>query len=103
MVHRATSILFQHRQSDHQQVLLQDASLHTSGQYKCEVSAEAPSFNSVSADAGMEVVGERTDAPTLSVPSTSTLRPGLLINDPLNARSSNRRNSSKASLVREFR
>ncbi|XP_026671836.1 uncharacterized protein LOC108627695 isoform X3 [Ceratina calcarata] len=52
------SILFQRRRSDHQQVLLQDVSLHSSGQYKCEVSAEAPSFNSVSAEANMEVLGE---------------------------------------------
>ncbi|XP_076161694.1 uncharacterized protein LOC143143839 isoform X2 [Ptiloglossa arizonensis] len=56
--YRVEGVKVDHRQSDHQQVLLQDASLHTSGQYKCEVSAEAPSFNSVSADAGMEVVGE---------------------------------------------
>ena len=55
-----------HRQSDHQQVLLQDASLHTSGQYKCEVSAEAPSFNSVSAEADMEVVVLPQDGPTIT-------------------------------------
>ncbi|XP_076625275.1 uncharacterized protein LOC143343852 isoform X2 [Colletes latitarsis] len=56
--YRVEGVQVDHRQSDHQRVLLQDASLHTSGQYKCEVSAEAPDFNSVSADARMEVVGE---------------------------------------------
>ncbi|XP_043516933.1 uncharacterized protein LOC122532319 isoform X5 [Frieseomelitta varia] len=56
--YRVEGVKVDHRQSNHQQVLLQDVSLHSSGQYKCEVSAEAPSFNSVSAEASMEVVGE---------------------------------------------
>ncbi|XP_078034801.1 uncharacterized protein LOC144468884 [Augochlora pura] len=54
------------RQSNHQQVLLQDASLHTRGRYKCEVSAEAPNFNSVSAEANMEVVVLPQDGPTIT-------------------------------------
>ncbi|XP_076390663.1 uncharacterized protein LOC100875340 isoform X11 [Megachile rotundata] len=56
--YRVEGVKVDHRRSDHQQVLLQNVSLHSSGQYKCEVSAEAPSFNSVSAEAHMEVVGE---------------------------------------------
>ncbi|XP_053986918.1 basal cell adhesion molecule-like isoform X2 [Hylaeus volcanicus] len=55
-----------HRRSDHQQVLLQDVSLHSSGQYKCEVSGEAPNFNSVSAEASMEVVVLPQDGPTIT-------------------------------------
>ena len=70
-----TWILFQHRKSDHQQVLLQDVSLHSSGQYKCEVSAEAPSFNSVSAEASMEVVGGRTCLRQLSLSLSLSLSP----------------------------
>ncbi|XP_015438944.1 PREDICTED: cell adhesion molecule 2-like [Dufourea novaeangliae] len=52
--------------SDDQRVLLQNASLHTSGRYKCEVSAEAPSFNSVSDEASMEVVVLPQDGPTIT-------------------------------------
>ncbi|XP_043260539.1 basal cell adhesion molecule-like [Colletes gigas] len=64
--YRVEGVKVDHRQSDHQRVLLQDASLHTSGQYKCEVSAEAPDFNSVSADASMEVVVLPQDEPTIT-------------------------------------
>ncbi|XP_031364904.1 uncharacterized protein LOC102674684 isoform X2 [Apis dorsata] len=46
-----------YRRSDHQQVLLQNVSLYTSGKYKCEVITEAPSFNAVNAEANMEIVG----------------------------------------------
>lgn len=53
-------LLFQHRKSDHEKVVLQDANLHTSGKYKCEVSAEAPNFHSVNGDGNMEVIGEWT-------------------------------------------
>ncbi|XP_061941022.1 uncharacterized protein LOC107999890 isoform X5 [Apis cerana] len=47
-----------YRRSDHQQVLLQNVSLYTSGKYKCEVITEAPSFNAINAEANMEIVGE---------------------------------------------
>lgn len=50
--------LFQKNRSNHQQVLLQDASLHTSGKYKCEIIMEGPNFESVSDEANMEVIGE---------------------------------------------
>jgi len=52
--------LFQKSRSDDQKVTLQDANLHASGVYKCEVNGEGPSFNTVSAEARMEVIGEWT-------------------------------------------
>ncbi|XP_031832613.1 cell adhesion molecule 1-like [Nomia melanderi] len=55
-----------HLRSDHQQVLLQDASLHTRGRYRCEVSAEGPNFHSVNAEANMEVVVLPQDGPTIT-------------------------------------
>ncbi|KAF3424757.1 hypothetical protein E2986_05987 [Frieseomelitta varia] len=64
--YRVEGVKVDHRQSNHQQVLLQDVSLHSSGQYKCEVSAEAPSFNSVSAEASMEVVVLPQDGPSIT-------------------------------------
>ncbi|XP_068983282.1 uncharacterized protein [Bombus flavifrons] len=56
--YRVEGVKVDHRKSNDKEVLLQDVSLHSSGRYKCEVSAEAPSFNSVSAEASMEVAGE---------------------------------------------
>ncbi|CAL7941225.1 unnamed protein product [Xylocopa violacea] len=64
--YRVEDVKVDHRLSDHQQVLLQDVSLQTSGQYKCEVSAEAPSFNSVSGEAKMEVVVLPQDGPRIT-------------------------------------
>ncbi|XP_017767217.1 PREDICTED: cell adhesion molecule 2-like isoform X2 [Eufriesea mexicana] len=64
--YRVEGVKVDHRQSDQQQVLLQDVSLHSSGKYKCEVSAEAPSFNSVSAEANMEVVVLPQDGPSIT-------------------------------------
>ncbi|XP_076390660.1 uncharacterized protein LOC100875340 isoform X8 [Megachile rotundata] len=64
--YRVEGVKVDHRRSDHQQVLLQNVSLHSSGQYKCEVSAEAPSFNSVSAEAHMEVVVLPQEGPTIT-------------------------------------
>lgn len=52
--------LFQKGHSNDQKVVLENASLHASGNYKCEVNAEAPNFNLVSAEANMEVIGEWT-------------------------------------------
>lgn len=64
--YRVEGIEVDHVRSDNQKVLLEHASLHTSGQYKCEVSAEAPSFTSVSAEANMEVVVLPQDGPTIT-------------------------------------
>lgn len=55
-----------HRRSDQHQVVLQDVSLHSSGVYKCEVSAEAPTFNSVSAEGSMEVTVLPQEGPTIT-------------------------------------
>ncbi|XP_017798775.1 PREDICTED: cell adhesion molecule 2-like [Habropoda laboriosa] len=52
--------------SDNQKVKLMNVSLHSSGRYKCEVSAEAPSFNSVSAEANMEVVVLPQEGPEIT-------------------------------------
>lgn len=52
--------VIQHRDSDDQKVLLRDTNLHTSGKYKCEVSAERPNFNVVSGEASMEIIGKWT-------------------------------------------
>ncbi|KAH0945674.1 hypothetical protein HN011_003602, partial [Eciton burchellii] len=57
--------LFQYRRSDAYQVLLQNASLHTSGRYKCEVSAEAPGFQVVSGEASMEVIALSQEKPAI--------------------------------------
>ncbi|KDR20029.1 hypothetical protein L798_05264, partial [Zootermopsis nevadensis] len=46
-----------HHLSDSQEVLLKNVNLKASGIYRCEVSAEAPSFTSVHGEGRMEVVG----------------------------------------------
>ncbi|RZF39369.1 hypothetical protein LSTR_LSTR000890 [Laodelphax striatellus] len=52
--------------SDSKQVLLKNVSLKTSGLYRCEVSAEAPSFTSVSSEAKMEVIALPQEPPQIS-------------------------------------
>lgn len=52
-------------QSNDQKVVLQNASLHASGKYKCEVNAEAPNFNSVSGEANMEVIAAPQEKPKI--------------------------------------
>ena len=44
--------------SDSKTVVLRSVSWRTSGTYRCEVSAEAPSFTSAQSEARMEVVGK---------------------------------------------
>ncbi|XP_050465038.1 basal cell adhesion molecule-like isoform X2 [Cataglyphis hispanica] len=53
-------------QSNDQIVVLQNASLHASGKYKCEINAEAPNFSSVSADADMEVIAISQESPSIT-------------------------------------
>ncbi|XP_047359961.1 uncharacterized protein LOC124953092 isoform X2 [Vespa velutina] len=55
-----------HRNSDYRRVHLQDVGLNTSGRYKCEVVAEAPNFNSVIAEANMEVVVLPEESPAIT-------------------------------------
>jgi len=52
----ATTFLTQRKKSDRGTVYLKRVSLHSSGNYKCEVSAEAPSFKTKSANQDMVVV-----------------------------------------------
>ncbi|XP_075225714.1 uncharacterized protein LOC142326865 [Lycorma delicatula] len=54
------------KQSDNQQVFLRDVSLKASGLYRCEVSAEAPSFTSVSSEAKMEVYALPQEPPQIT-------------------------------------
>ncbi|XP_011167028.2 cell adhesion molecule 2 isoform X2 [Solenopsis invicta] len=52
--------------SDDHTVTLQDANLHASGVYKCEVNGEGPSFNTVSAEARMEVIALPQERPIIT-------------------------------------
>ncbi|XP_011347606.1 uncharacterized protein LOC105285218 isoform X2 [Ooceraea biroi] len=54
-----------YRHSDDHQVILQNVSLHTSGQYRCEISAEAPSFEAVSGEASMEIIELSQEKPVI--------------------------------------
>ncbi|PNF43246.1 hypothetical protein B7P43_G14881 [Cryptotermes secundus] len=55
-----------HHQSDGQQVLLKNVNLKASGKYRCEVSAEAPSFTSVHGEGRMEVVALPKEGPQIT-------------------------------------
>ncbi|XP_068086942.1 cell adhesion molecule 2 [Anabrus simplex] len=55
-----------HHSSDSQKVLLRNVSLKTSGLYRCEVSAEAPSFTSVHGEGRMEVVSLPKENPEIT-------------------------------------
>ena len=48
--------MLQHQSSDSKQVTLRGVNLRSSGTYRCEVSAEAPSFPSAQSEGRMEVV-----------------------------------------------
>jgi hypothetical protein len=50
--------VFQLQNSDMNKVTLINLQFNTSGNYKCEVSTEAPSFATVAQNASMIVVGE---------------------------------------------
>lgn len=52
------------KSNDHQ-VVLKNTSLHTSGQYKCEIVAEKPSFQVISGEANMEVIALSQDKPAI--------------------------------------
>ncbi|XP_020287759.1 cell adhesion molecule 2-like [Pseudomyrmex gracilis] len=52
--------------SDSQQVTLEHVNFNSSGTYKCEVNAEAPSFNSVSDQAEMEVIAPPKKRPAIT-------------------------------------
>lgn len=50
--------VFQIHNSTESQVVLKSVNLSSTGRYRCEVSAEAPSFQTVSDHGDMTVVGE---------------------------------------------
>lgn len=52
------SFTLQLHNSTNTQVVLQSVNLSSSGRYRCEVSAEAPSFQTVTDHGDMTVVGE---------------------------------------------
>ncbi|XP_071448887.1 uncharacterized protein [Hetaerina americana] len=54
--YKVEGIRVDHQQSDSTKVFLRTVTLKSSGVYRCEVSAEAPSFSSVSGEGRMEVV-----------------------------------------------
>ena len=49
-------IIFQHAASDSKKVALKTLSLKSTGLYRCEISAEAPSFASIQGEGRLEVV-----------------------------------------------
>lgn len=52
--------------SDNRKVVLRSVDLKSSGNYACEVSAEAPSFASAQSEARMEVVCKLDPGPMLN-------------------------------------
>ncbi|XP_069702051.1 uncharacterized protein [Periplaneta americana] len=64
--YRLEGIKVDHHLSDSQQVLLKNVNLKASGMYRCEVSAEAPSFTSVHGEGRMEVVALPKEGPEIT-------------------------------------
>lgn len=56
---KKSALSFQLSNSNDKKVSLKNVSLMMRGIYRCEVSAEAPSFSTVYGEARMEVIGER--------------------------------------------
>lgn len=50
--------MFQHQESNNQNVVLKSVNLKTTGLYRCEVSAEAPSFSSAQKEGYLQVIGK---------------------------------------------
>ncbi|XP_014286410.3 uncharacterized protein [Halyomorpha halys] len=68
-----------HTMSDQKQVVLRSVNLKSSGTYKCEVSAEAPTFSSASSEAQMTVLFIPANGPHITGE-----RKQLLIGDEVN-------------------
>ncbi|XP_063705983.1 uncharacterized protein LOC134835062 [Culicoides brevitarsis] len=64
--YRVEGIKVDHTMSDSSRVMLRALTLKSSGLYRCEISAEAPSFASVQAEGRMEVVFLPKDGPHIS-------------------------------------
>lgn len=58
VLHHNTRYVFQIHNSTESQVVLKSVNLSSTGRYRCEVSAEAPSFQTVSDHGDMTVVGK---------------------------------------------
>lgn len=56
-------VLLQRRDSNRNRVVLNSVNLYSAGQYRCEISAEAPLFNTVSRSSEMVVVGKKKNNP----------------------------------------
>jgi hypothetical protein len=50
--------IFQRQLSDKNQVTLENLNLNSAGQYRCEISAEAPLFNTVAQSKKLNVIGQ---------------------------------------------
>ena len=72
---------FQRALSDKNQVTLENLNLNSAGQYRCEISAEAPLFNTVAQSKKLNVIGiaaEILQAPTSDFSLKRVLKqPGL--------------------------
>lgn len=64
--YQVDGILVDGNHSNHSRVLLQKVTLRSSGVYRCEISAEAPSFDSVQAEGRMDVIFIPKDGPHIS-------------------------------------
>ncbi|KAJ9582766.1 hypothetical protein L9F63_022892, partial [Diploptera punctata] len=64
--YKLEGIKVDHHRSDSQKVLLKNVNLKASGMYRCEVSAEAPSFTSVHGEGRMEVVALPKEGPQIT-------------------------------------
>ncbi|XP_071448177.1 uncharacterized protein [Hetaerina americana] len=64
--YKVEGIRVDHHLSDSVQIFLRSVTLKSSGVYRCEVSAEAPSFSSVSGEGRMEVVFPPKEPPRIT-------------------------------------
>ncbi|XP_039293047.1 cell adhesion molecule 1 [Nilaparvata lugens] len=64
--YRVDGIKVDHQLSDYKQVALRSVNLKSSGVYRCEVSAEAPSFASAQSEGRMEVLFLPTSGPLIT-------------------------------------
>lgn len=64
--YKMDGIKVDHQLSDAQKVVIRNVNLKASGLYRCEVSAEAPSFTSVNGEARMEVIYLPNEGPEIS-------------------------------------
>lgn len=78
--YRIDGVKVDHHLSNEKQVLLRSVNLKSSGVYRCEVSAEAPSFASAQREGRMEVVFLPKDDPSITGPHDKLYQVGDEIN-----------------------